>query len=246
MKKFIKLAANAWVLIAVTVFICLTGAFAQTASQPGLNPPVVPDSKLSPGDTLAVTAADICVPGYSKKVRNVPQSVKEAVYKEYGISQRESGEYEIDHIISLELGGSNSIKNLFPESYRTQPWNARVKDKLENRLHALVCTNKLDLETAQRAISTDWIVAYKKYVQETPDSVKENNSATTKPGNSVNSTSTVTDIGNKLIIGNKNSHKYHFPNCPSYDKVAPANQVKFTTAKEAEAAGYTLAGNCHQ
>jgi hypothetical protein len=92
--------------------------------------PIVPDPKLTPGDTFDITAQDLCVPGYAKKVRNVPQEVRREVYREYGITSHGRGDYEVDHLISLELGGSNSIKNLWPESYRTSPWNDRVKDRL--------------------------------------------------------------------------------------------------------------------
>jgi hypothetical protein len=42
-------------------------------------------------------------------------------------------------------------------------WNARVKDELEDHLHALVCEGKLPLGTAQNDISSNWIAAYKKY-----------------------------------------------------------------------------------
>ena len=77
--------------------------------------------------------------------------------------QHKPGDYEVDHLISLELGGSNSIKNLWPQSYLTQPWNAHVKDALENELHDEVCSGKVDLATAQHDIATDWIAAYKKY-----------------------------------------------------------------------------------
>jgi hypothetical protein len=100
-------------------------------------PPILPDPKLTPGATLPVTKDDICVPGYTKKVRDVPQSVKDQVYAEYGITSHQPREFEIDHLISLELGGSNSIKNLWPESYLTKPWNAHVKDQLKNWLHEL-------------------------------------------------------------------------------------------------------------
>lgn len=127
------------------------------------NAPLLPDQTLSPGATLPVTRADICVPGYTKKVRNVPVSVKRQVYKEYGIKSHKPGEYEVDHLISLELGGSNSIKNLWPQSYLTQPWNAHVKDALENEMHDEVCSGKTDLATVQHDIATDWIAAYKKY-----------------------------------------------------------------------------------
>jgi hypothetical protein len=66
-------------------------------------------------------------------------------------------------LIPLELGGSNAVKNLWPQSFQTQPWNAHVKDQLENTLHRLVCAGKLDLNMAQRDIATDWIAAYRKY-----------------------------------------------------------------------------------
>jgi hypothetical protein len=130
--------------------------------------PIVLDPKLTPGDTFDVTAQDLCVPGYAKKVRNVPAEMKREVYHEYGITSHGSGEYEIDHLIPLELGGSNSIKNLWPESYRTSPWNARVKDRLEVKLHSLVCYGQLDLKTAQQAIASNWIEAYEKYVSPNP------------------------------------------------------------------------------
>ena len=124
---------------------------------------LLPDLKMTPGATLPVTTGDICVSGYTKKVRNVPASVKRQVYAEYGIVSHQPGEYEVDHLISLELGGSNSIKNLWPQSYVTQPWNAHVKDKLENELHAEICDGRIDLATAQKEIATNWIASYKKH-----------------------------------------------------------------------------------
>jgi hypothetical protein len=45
-----------------------------------------------------------------------------------------------------------------------------LKDRLEDRLHALVIRGKLDLKTAQHEIATDWIAAYKKYVGLVPTS----------------------------------------------------------------------------
>ena len=150
-------AVKAVLLLGILVcFKPIPAAWAQS-------PPILPNSSLTPGATLPVTKDDICVPGYTQKVRNVPADVKAQVYAEYGILHHARGEYEVDHLISLELGGSNSIKNLWPESYKTKPWNAHVKDALENEMHRQVCNGTLPLATAQHDIATDWIAAYKKY-----------------------------------------------------------------------------------
>jgi len=141
------------------------GGGAQASTDSLGNPaPLEPDASLTPGATLPVTVADICTPGYSRKVRNVPSAVRRDVYREYRVARPMSGEYEVDHLISLELGGSNSVRNLWPQSRWTTPWNARVKDALENRLHRDVCAGRLDLATAQRDIAADWIAAYRRYM----------------------------------------------------------------------------------
>jgi hypothetical protein len=134
--------------------------------------PIFPDPAKTPGAVLEVTAADICVPGYSKRVRNVPIAVKRQVYANYGIRTHEPGEYEVDHLISLELGGSNSIRNLWPQSFRTHPWNAYVKDALEDELHRRVCAGTIELEKAQQVIAHDWVSGYRIYVHTYPPSAK--------------------------------------------------------------------------
>jgi hypothetical protein len=138
-------------------------ALSSAGMRRGAQPPLLPDPSLTPGDTLDVTRADICVPGYAHKVRNVPEEVKRQAYAEYGIASHRPGDFEVDHLISLELGGSNSLRNLWPQSYKTQPWNAHVKDQLENELHDRVCAGKIPLKTAQQDIARNWIAAYKRY-----------------------------------------------------------------------------------
>jgi hypothetical protein len=117
----------------------------------------LPDHACTPGAALPdVTAEQICVPGYSRKVRDVPESVKKAVYAEYGIATHQPGAYEVDHLVSLELGGSNDIANLWPETAEPRP-GFHEKDRVENDLHAKVCNGSIMLSEAQRIISGDWM-----------------------------------------------------------------------------------------
>ena len=119
----------------------------------------LPDRACSPGAILTTDTSIICVPGYSATVRDVPTSEKQQVFAEYGIDWSLHSGYEVDHVVSLELGGSNDISNLFPESYSIQ-YGARIKDKLEDDLHEQVCTHRLSLPVAQDEIATDWLKYY--------------------------------------------------------------------------------------
>jgi hypothetical protein len=71
--------------------------------------------------------------------------------------------YELDALITPELGGTTDPENLWPQRYEAPVWNARVKDELERLLPRLVCSNRVELAQAQREIATDWVAAYKRY-----------------------------------------------------------------------------------
>lgn len=224
----------------------LTLALASSGlAQRGQSPPILPDPKRTPGDALPVTKDDVCVPGYSKKVRDVPENVKKQVYQEYGIAHHAPGEYEVDHLISLELGGSNSIKNLWPQSYKTQPWNAHVKDRLENELHKEVCSGKIDLKTAQRDISKDWIAAYKRYFHTNGPLSKGSKgsagdkSASTDTSVHIRSSSSASAHGKKgLVWVNLNSGVYWRPGTRYYGKT---KEGKYMSEADALKAGYHAA-----
>ncbi len=136
--------------------------------------------------------------GYASKVRNVPASEKAKVYDEYGIKSHTAGQFEIDHLISLELGGSNDIENLWPQSY-TATWNAHQKDKLENELHRLVVSGNMSLTDAQQEIASDWISLYKKVF---PDEVinGEPKSVSRQPNADADDTS---EVNSNVQLANK-------------------------------------------
>jgi len=121
----------------------------------------LPDPACTPGAIFPDATVDkICTPGYSSSVRDVPTEVKAQVYKEYGIASHEPGQYEVDHLISLELGGSNDIANLWPEPAEPRP-GFHEKDQVENYLHDQMCSGKMPLQQVQLEIATNWLSVYK-------------------------------------------------------------------------------------
>ena len=120
----------------------------------------LPDPACTPGAIFANATTDqICQSGYASSVRNVPTSEKDQAYAEYGITSHYSGQYEVDHLVSLELGGSNDIANLWPEAANPTP-GFHQKDKVENYLHDQVCSGKIALHDAQVEIATNWLQVY--------------------------------------------------------------------------------------
>jgi hypothetical protein len=120
----------------------------------------LPDSACTPGAIFPnATQQDICRSGYSRSVRNVPVSEKDQAYAEYGIYHHSTGQYEVDHLVSLELGGSNDIANLWPEAASPKP-GFHEKDKVENYLHDQVCSGAMSLQEAQTEIATNWLAVY--------------------------------------------------------------------------------------
>jgi hypothetical protein len=129
----------------------------------------LPNPRLTPGVVLTTSAAAVCRPGYAARVRDVPESEKEAVYARYGVAHAPYA-HEVDHLVSLELGGSNTVANLWPEPYAGR-WGAHTKDALENRLHELVCAGAIGLRYAQRMEARNWVAAYRRYVGSPPAAV---------------------------------------------------------------------------
>lgn len=92
--------------------------------------------------------------------------MRDRVYAEYGRTRGPSC-CEVDHLVPLELGGSNDLKNLWPQPDDPRPGDAE-KDQLENELHHQVCAGKLSLADAQKCITSNWVECWEKYVDYGP------------------------------------------------------------------------------
>lgn len=129
-----------------------------------------PDRRCSPGAYSAdLTTAVICSSSFrTGTIRDVPQAEKFQVEREYGMRPGYYGyTIEIDHIVPLELGGSNAIANLFPEPGSGRA-NYHLKDALENELHDLVCAGTLTLHRAQQGIAANWETLYRRVFGSAP------------------------------------------------------------------------------
>jgi hypothetical protein len=109
----------------------------------------------------------ICNPRWStKSIRpeaSYTNRLKIEQIGEYGYSDSRLKDYEEDHFIPLELGGNpTDPRNLWPEPFETSvpDGGAHAKDKVENYLHAEVCSGSLTLDQAQREIAEDWYRVY--------------------------------------------------------------------------------------
>lgn len=123
----------------------------------------IPDRNLTPGAAREVSKSELCNETYSDDARLLPASTRKKVFQEYGMTLSGARGYELDYLISPQLGGTNEISNLWPEPAAHDEWNMQVKDALESRLHQMVCQGNISLSSAQRDLATDWISAYKRY-----------------------------------------------------------------------------------
>jgi hypothetical protein len=133
----------------------------------------LPDQRMTPGAlNSTVTQANIqetiCVKGYTKTIRppqNFTNKLKKYQIRAYDYADTDPKHYEEDHLIPLNIGGSpNDPQNLWPQP-RNSEWNAEKKDVLEFKLYKLVCHGQVPLDEARNAMATNWIKAYKQYVE---------------------------------------------------------------------------------
>lgn len=169
MKTHHKIIASIAIAGAITAgVVSHTGAPTRVSSASD----IYPSAQLTPGTinpdiTQANIAQNICNPAWSTKserpASNYTTGLKIKQIVQYGYKDTATASYEEDHLISLELGGNpTDPNNLWPEPYTASiaDGGARIKDKVENYLHAQVCAGTITLEQAQHEVSTDWYAVW--------------------------------------------------------------------------------------
>lgn len=119
----------------------------------------LPDSGVTPGKVdVTLTKERLCSPKFhTKSVRNVPFSTKKMVCASYGQNKCPGRKFEIDHLIAIEIGGSNDISNLWPQPVDTKNViGYHTKDIVENKARRSVCQGHISLADAQKGMASDW------------------------------------------------------------------------------------------
>ncbi|MEV6848749.1 hypothetical protein [Actinoplanes sp. NPDC051411] len=148
----------------VVTVATVTAAFASTCSRSYLP---LPDSHCTPGTynpdvTQSTISKTICVSGWTATVRpptSYTNTLKVQGITDYGYSDKSLADYEEDHFVPLELGGSpRDPGNLWPEPYSGSK-TATTKDGVETKLKNAVCKGQITLSSARSAIRTNWTTA---------------------------------------------------------------------------------------
>jgi hypothetical protein len=150
-------------LFAAATFLCAGSAMAQSSTPP------VPGA-LNPAVTQENLMQTVCVRGWTRTVRPPEeytedlkrQQFRASGYASVGLGMRD---FEEDHLVPLELGGSPTDPSNLWLQPRTPPdgWGADRKDDLEGALNALVCSGRLPLADARQAIATGWQAAWVRF-----------------------------------------------------------------------------------
>jgi hypothetical protein len=131
----------------------------------------LPDPSCTPGAinsnvTQNNIDSTICVSGWTSTVRppeSYTEPLKYASIKDYGYNDTYVGDYEEDHLIPLELGGSpTSVYNLWAEPHYGN-YTSYDKDALENYLNHEVCDGYMSLAQAQHDIASNWVQYWIEY-----------------------------------------------------------------------------------
>jgi hypothetical protein len=94
----------------------------------------------------------------------VTLAMEQKVFARYRIPWTRRAEFKIDHLIPLELGGADTIDNLWPHSLRAKPYGPERKQLLTRFLLEKIAQRQMTEQQAQEIIRRDWIDAFVDYL----------------------------------------------------------------------------------
>lgn len=138
---------------------------------------------LNPDVTQENLHQTVCVPNWSKTVRppaSYTNRIKRQLMDAAGIPWSKARDLELDHVVSLEVGGAPRD----PGNLRLQWWygdpvatpqgvsgvdtQAHAKDVVENAVKRAICAGKMNLQEGQSCLWNDWRACAKQHPEGTP------------------------------------------------------------------------------
>jgi hypothetical protein len=163
---------RAGVLVVASIVLVLLASSSSSAADR-------PDLSKTPGVARDLSRAALCSTKWGLDDRHVSEGMKAAVAAAYGLPPERTTRdkrgrvhhawpsVEFDHSIPREAGGADDVRNLYP-----QEWvYAHQKDRLENKIHRMICAGEIEITAAQHAIATDWRGLYQQIFGEPVSSV---------------------------------------------------------------------------
>lgn len=115
-----------------------------------------PDPRVTPGDVCKANDPDFDGYVYSEKIahckRNFSEAKKASVARVYGVPKANWSDYEFDHLIPLCVGGSNDVRNVWPEPIE----HAHRKDVIEDKVCAALRAGTMTQKEAVQEVFT-WV-----------------------------------------------------------------------------------------
>ena len=132
------------------LFLATAALFVVIGTQEAAAAALIPNPKLTPG---RVAAKD-------NERSGVTVAMEQKVFARYKLPWAYRAEFKIDHLIPPELGGADTIDNLWPQRIRAKPYGSDRKELLTEVLVQKVRAGKMTLSEAQEEIRRDWIDAF--------------------------------------------------------------------------------------
>ena len=114
----------------------------------------LPNPKLTPGRVIK----------RDKDRSGVTLAMEQKVFARYRIVWTRRAEFRIDHLIPPELGGADTIDNLWPHSLRARPYGPDRKQLLTRFLLEKIAQRQMTEAQAQELIRRDWVDAFVDYL----------------------------------------------------------------------------------
>lgn len=118
-----------------------------------------PNRALTPGAIASRDIRVVCDPFYTDRHGRIGPRLALAVFDRYGVHAQQRAAYEIVHLIAAELGGADTVENLYPvrKAMLTKDSSAAdAKTHVDRLLRTRVCSGEMQLDEAQRREVAGW------------------------------------------------------------------------------------------